>query len=174
MRKREGYSTDNVVRQANDTAFQSALIDLFKTLEGWEKSHHLAVTLALLGREPGQEPHTKEDDEAGLFTWSFTDGRTQAVPVYRARFRPDGALALPYVSCTDKLSFLDGTDSTRYHQIWAGAALRIARHCPTLAELRLNVDEYIRPDHLYYLKERRQGRRLSCSSAPSQHALQPH
>lgn len=135
MSKREGYSTDNVVRQANDTAFQSALIGLFKTLEGWEKCHRLALILALLGRDPGQEPHTKEDDEAGLFTWSFTDRRTQAVPVYRARFRPDGALALPYVSCTVKLSFLDGTDSTRYHQIWAGAALRIARHCPTLAEL---------------------------------------
>jgi hypothetical protein len=35
MRKRQGYSSDNAIRQANDTAFQSAIIDLFKTLEEW-------------------------------------------------------------------------------------------------------------------------------------------
>ncbi|GFF85148.1 hypothetical protein IFM53868_04389 [Aspergillus udagawae] len=156
MRKREGYSSNNAVRQANNTAFQSAIIDIFKTLEVWEKSHRLSVSLVLLGREPGQEPHTKEDDEARLYTWNFTDGRTQAVPVYRARFHQDGALVLPNVSCIDKLSFLDGTDSPRYHQIWAGAAMQIVQHCPTLAELWLNLDEYIRPDHLDYLKERRQ------------------
>jgi hypothetical protein len=166
MRKREGYSSNNAVRQANNTAFQSAIINLFKTLEVWEKSHRLSVSLVLLGRETGQEPHTKEDDEAGLYTWDFTDGRTQAVPVYRARFHQDGALVLPNVSCIDKLSFLDGTDSPRYHQIWAGAAMQIVQHCPTLAELWLNLDEYIRPDHLDYLKERRQGMRLSCLSAP--------
>ncbi|KAG2420538.1 hypothetical protein HFD88_000150 [Aspergillus terreus] len=158
MRKTDGYSSDNAVRQVNDTAFQSALIDLFKTLEGWEKCHRLALILALLGRDPGQEPHTKEDNEAGLYTWSFTDGRTKAVPAYRARFHQDGALALPHVSCIDKHSFLDGTNSTRYHQIWAGAAMQIAQHCPALAELWLNLDEYILPDHLDYLKERRQVR----------------
>ncbi|EAU29364.1 predicted protein [Aspergillus terreus NIH2624] len=159
MRKRDGYSSDNAVRQVNDTAFQSALIDLFKTL-GWEKFHRLTLILALLGRNPGQEPHTKEDNEGGLYTWFFTEGRTQAVPVYRACFHQDGALALPYVSCIDKLSFLDGTDSTRDHQIWAGAAMQIAHHCPALAEIWLNLDDHIRPDHLEYLKERRQDHSL--------------
>jgi hypothetical protein len=172
-RKEEGYSTNNAVRQANDSAFQPAVVDLFGTLELWDKSHRLAVFLVLQGREPGQEPYTTEDVEAGLYTWDFIDGRTQSVPVYRARFHNNGASMLHDVLCIDRLSFLDTTESPRYHQIWAGAAMQIAQCCPTLTELWLNLDEYIRPDHLEYMKERRRGMRLSCSAIPPRHIPSP-
>ncbi|RHZ51668.1 F-box protein [Aspergillus thermomutatus] len=157
MSRKEGdYSADNAVRRANDTAFQSAVIDLFKTLESWDKSHRLSVYPVLLGREPGQEPSTEEDDEAGLYNWNTADFGVRPVPVYRARFHDNGAAMLHDVSCIDKLSFHGTIESPRYHQIWAGAAMQIAQHCPTLTELWLNLDEYIRPDHLEYIKERRQ------------------
>jgi hypothetical protein len=47
--------------------------------------------------------------------------------------------------------------------------MQIAQRCPTLTELWLNLDDYIRPDHLEYMKERRQGMRLSCSAIPPRH-----
>ncbi|GFF50693.1 hypothetical protein IFM46972_09106 [Aspergillus udagawae] len=148
-RKEEGYSTNNAIRQANDTAFQTAIVNLFNTLESWDKTRRLSVSLVLQGRELGQEPSTEEDDEAGLYTWDYTDGRTRSVPVYRARFHDNGASILRDVPCIDKISLPP--------QIWAGAAMQIARHCPELTELHLDLDDYIRPDHLEYMKERRQG-----------------
>jgi hypothetical protein len=60
--------------EANDSAFQSAVVDLFDTLESWDKSHRLADFLVLQGREAGQEPYTTEDDEAGLYTWDLQTG----------------------------------------------------------------------------------------------------
>ncbi|GFG10343.1 hypothetical protein IFM5058_04880 [Aspergillus udagawae] len=147
-RKEEGYSTNNAIRQANDTAFQIAIVNLFDTLESWDKTHRLSVSLVLQGRELGQEPSTEEDDEAGLYTWDYTDGRTRSVPVYRARFHDNSASMLRDVPCIDKISLP--------HRIWAGAAMQIARHCPELTELRLDLNDYIRPDHLEYMKKRRQ------------------
>ncbi|KAF7173331.1 hypothetical protein CNMCM5623_005527 [Aspergillus felis] len=148
-RKEEGYSTNNAIRQANDTAFQTAIMNLFDMLESWDKTSCLSISLVLRGRELGQEPSTEEDDEAGLYTWDYTDGRTRSVPVYRARFHDNGALMLHDVPCINKISLP--------YQIWAGAAMQIAQHCPELTELHLDLDDYIRPDHLEYIKERRQG-----------------
>ncbi|PKX90607.1 F-box protein [Aspergillus novofumigatus IBT 16806] len=147
-RQEEGYTTDNPVRQANDTAFQSQVIDLFNTLGSWDKSHRLSVILRLRGRELGQEPCTEEDYEAGRYNSNTVDFGTQPVPVYRARFDDDGASMLRDVSCIDQISFPN--------LIWAGAAMQIVRHCPELTELYLHLDEYIRPDHQEYLKKRRQ------------------
>ncbi|RHZ66426.1 hypothetical protein CDV55_107178 [Aspergillus turcosus] len=148
-RKTDGYTTNNAVRRANDAAFQSAVINLFNTLDSWDKDHRLSVVLLLQGREPGQEPSTEKDDEAGLYTWDYTDGRTRSVPVYRAQFHDNGASMLRDVSCIDKIEL-------PVYNIWAGAAMQIVRHCPQLTELRLEVEDYIRPDHLEYIKERRQ------------------
>ncbi|RLL97477.1 hypothetical protein CFD26_106509 [Aspergillus turcosus] len=147
--KTDGYTTNNAVRRANDAAFQSAVINLFNTLDSWDKDHRLSVVLLLQGREPGQEPSTEKDDEAGLYTWDYTDGRTRSVPVYRAQFHDNGASMLRDVSCIDKIEL-------PVYNIWAGAAMQIVRHCPQLTELRLEVEDDIRPDHLEYIKERRQ------------------
>lgn len=162
-RKTDSYTTNNAVQQANDSAFQSAIINLFNTLELWDKGYRLSVIVLLRGREPGQEPSTEEDDETGLYTWDYTDGRTRSVPVYRARFHDNGASVLRDVSCIDKIEL-----PTR---IWAGAAMQIVRHCPELTELRLDLDDYIRPDHLEYMKERRQGMRVFCSLVPPRHVF---
>ncbi|KAF7166127.1 hypothetical protein CNMCM6106_002085 [Aspergillus hiratsukae] len=147
-RKEDGYTTNNAVRQANDAAFQSAVINLFNTLELWDRGHRLSVVLLLKGREPGQEPYTEEDDESGLYNWNTADFGLRPVPVYRARFHDNGASMLRDVPCIDKVSLP--------HRIWAGAAMQIVRHCQELTELRLDLDDYIRPDHLEYMKERRQ------------------
>jgi hypothetical protein len=34
---------------------------------------------------------------------------------------------------------------------------QIVRHCPTLTELHLDMEEWVRPDHLEYLQRRRAG-----------------
>jgi hypothetical protein len=165
-RKEDGYTTNNAVRQANDAAFQSAVISLFNTLELWDRGHRLSVVLLLKGREPGQEPYTEEDDEAGLYNWNTADFGVRPVPVYRARFHDNDASMLRDVPCIDKISLP--------HRIWAGAAMQIARHCPKLTELCLNLEDYIRPDHLEYMKKRRQGMRLSCSLVPRGMFFQLH
>ncbi|GFG13806.1 hypothetical protein IFM5058_06632 [Aspergillus udagawae] len=118
----EGYTTNNPVRQANDTAFQSAVINLFNTLETWDKIHRLPVVLVLRGRELGEEPYTTESEEV----ISHRDGLTRSVPVYRARFNSNGAM------------------------------MQIVRHCPELTELYMDLDRWVTPGHLEYMKLRRQ------------------
>ncbi|GFF53464.1 hypothetical protein IFM46972_09792 [Aspergillus udagawae] len=140
----EGYTTNNPVRQANDTAFQSAVINLFNTLESWDKIHRLSVVLVLRGRELGEEPYTTESEEV----ISHRDGLTQSVPVHRARFNSNGTSMLRDVLCIDKISLPKG--------IWAGAMMQIVRHCPELTELYMDLDRWITPGHLEYMKQRRQ------------------
>ncbi|KAB8276091.1 hypothetical protein BDV30DRAFT_224489 [Aspergillus minisclerotigenes] len=43
----------------------------------------------------------------------------------------------------------------RFHQIWAGAVAQIVQHCPTITQLHLNLDEWVRPDHIEYIRARR-------------------
>lgn len=165
-RKEDGYTTNNAIRQANDTAFQSAVINLFNTLELWDKGHRLSVDLVLQGRELGREPCTEESHEIGRYTWHTADPGTRPVPVYRAEFIDNGASMLRDVSCIYGISLPSG--------IWAGAAMQIVRHCPKLTELHLYLEDWIRPDHLEYMKQRRQGTRLSCSSEAPRPVFQPH
>ncbi|OKP03788.1 hypothetical protein PENSUB_6797 [Penicillium subrubescens] len=155
-RKRKGYKVENNIRHENDLAFQSAILDLFKTLKWWDPYLRLSVEVALLGREPGIEPHTYDWDIAGEYCYDYKEGRTQSVPVYRARFLDNAASFLPDVACIDRLCF---DDDFPFHRIWAGSALQIAQRCSTLTQMILNLDEYIRPDHIEYIQARRQGQR---------------
>jgi hypothetical protein len=83
-------------------------------------------------------------------------GNEWAVRPYRARLPDGSASALPVVSCVDELCFPNaGLDP--WHMIWSGTALQIAQRCPTLTWLHLGLDEYVRPDHLDYVRDRRQG-----------------
>ncbi|KAJ6109670.1 hypothetical protein N7486_001905, partial [Penicillium sp. IBT 16267x] len=150
-RKRKGYKLDNETRKDNDAAFQSGIIDLFETLAPWCQSSRISVELILLGCKVGKEPYSDHFDIAGDYRFDFTDGQTKAVPVYRARFIGDDASLLPNVACIECLSF----PKEPYHRIWAGSAMQIAQHCSTITELRLDLDEYIRPDHLEYIQARR-------------------
>jgi hypothetical protein len=178
--KDDGYTTKNPARKAKDEAFQAAMTGLFSTvLSSWDQRHRLSIQIGLLGCKQGieLEPDTWDyAPEAGTYRYDFRDGRTQAVPPYRARLSsPD---ALSFVRCIEKLSFanvrqrvpkhkfsrdeeedpaLDPRPRNRWHQIWAGTVFQIAERCPTLTELYLNLNEYVRPDHLEYIRERRAG-----------------
>ncbi|KAL6228837.1 hypothetical protein BDW75DRAFT_250536 [Aspergillus navahoensis] len=122
----------------------------------------ISIQIGLLGCKQGieLEPDTWDyAPEAGTYRLDFRDGQTQAVPPYRARLSSPDALSL--VPCVDKLTFanvrhpLDPRPRNRWHQIWAGTVFQIAQRCPTITELYLNLNEYVRPDHLEYIRERR-------------------
>ncbi|KAE8403241.1 hypothetical protein BDV37DRAFT_294665 [Aspergillus pseudonomiae] len=166
-RKRETdqYRIANPVREANNRAFQTAIINLFGILGQWDRNNRLSLDLGLRGRRVGEnpapEPNTSYFDIAGDYRHDFKTGRTDAVPPYRARFHNNYASVLAYASCVDKLSFTNrriaffnarGEHRHRYHQIWAGTVAQIVQHCPTVTELYLNLDEWVRPDHLEYIK----------------------
>ncbi|KAL3484303.1 hypothetical protein BJX62DRAFT_248531 [Aspergillus germanicus] len=179
----ESYTVDNPVRKANDEAFQAAMTGIFTTvLSSWDETHRLSLQIGLLGCKQGfeLEPNTCRYDDAGDYRFDFTDGQTEAVPPYRARLcNPD---ALSFVPCIDRLTFAnwrrrvgrpllwyveqeddmydyyierDPRPRNRWHQIWAGTVFQIAERCPTLTELHPNLDEYVRPDYLEYIQERR-------------------
>lgn len=58
---------------------------------------------------------------------------------------------LPSLPCIEKLSFL-----TR-NQIWTGAMQTIIQRCIQIVELELDLEEFVRPDHLEYIQARREG-----------------
>ncbi|CEL11920.1 hypothetical protein ASPCAL15014 [Aspergillus calidoustus] len=179
----ESYTVDNPVRKANDEAFQAAMTELFTTvLSSWDQTHRLSLHIGLLGCKQGfeLEPGTSRYEDAGDYRFDFTDGRTEALPPYRARLSDFDALSI--VPCVDKLTFInsrhrfkepflfyeekddyedeydpeqDPRPRNRWHQIWAGTVFQIAERCRTITELHLNLDEYVRPDHLEYIQERR-------------------
>ncbi|KAJ5552812.1 hypothetical protein N7494_002190 [Penicillium frequentans] len=152
-RKEKAYSLRNNSRHDNDLAFQSGILELFNTLKHWDSNLRLSVALALLGREAGKEPHTYDWDTAGEYRYDYKKGRTKSVPVYRAQFLDNGTSLLPDVACISRLCF---NDDPPFHQIWAGSAMQIAQRCSSLTEMILDLDEYIRPDHIEYIQARRQ------------------
>ncbi|QRD84921.1 hypothetical protein F9C07_2166166 [Aspergillus flavus] len=174
----EQYSMANSVREANDWAFQTAIIDIFRKLSLWEQNHRLSLDLGLRGRRVGEkptpEPNTSYSSIAGDYRHDFTTGRTDAVPPYRARLHNNDASVLAYASCVGKLSFTNkrvaynalGECRHRYHQIWAGTVAQIFQHCPAVTELYLNLDEWVRPDHLDYIQARREAVSELFSNAP--------
>jgi hypothetical protein len=115
------------------------------------------VELALLGRKTGKEPHAYDWDTAGEYRYDYKKGRMKSVPVYRAQFLDNGPSLLPDVACIGRLCFNDGPP---FHQIWARSAMQIAQRCSTLTGMVLDLDEYIRPDHIEYIQARRQGKRI--------------
>jgi hypothetical protein len=150
----ENYTTDNPIRKANDLAFQTGVIDLFQILHSWDQGVRLRLRLGLRGSslEPAPEPWTEYYQDAGEYRWDYKHGSRKSVPPYRAQFLT-GMLA--HVPCIEKLAFVD---LGRPHHIWTGAVQSIVQHCPNVTELELNLDEWIRPDHLEYLQRRRAGK----------------
>jgi len=159
--KGQHYNYKNPIREENDKAFQSRVIGLFEILKSWSKTHRLLLELGLFGREVCGEPDTEGQPDAGDYDWDYTNGRTTAVQPYRARFLDD-SLKFPSALCVDRLLFLNGADregGNRNHRMWASTVFEIVVHCPTLTELELDLDEYIRPDHEGLIKQRRQGKK---------------
>ena len=158
-RNAEAYCIDNLIRRANDLAFQTAMVDLFQELHSWKQSSRLKLDLGIRGGrvDPAPEPHTEEWDVAGEYLWDYKDGNRFSTPPYRARFLDTPGLAS--VPCIEKLSFTnENWPGGTHHQIWTGAIQTIIQRCPTIYELALNLDEWVRPDHLEYIQARRTGK----------------
>jgi hypothetical protein len=154
------YRKENPIRQANDETFEQAITELFTTLASWDQTHRLSLDLLTLGDQRELEPWTEEfwedaSEDAREFRW-LQHGHRLAVRPYRARLLDSSASALPAVSCIDKLSFFNSGSDPR-HRIWGGTALQIAQRCPSLTWLHLDLDEYVRPDNVDYMRDRRQG-----------------
>ncbi|KAF7616232.1 hypothetical protein AFLA_009730 [Aspergillus flavus NRRL3357] len=159
-------------------AMRRAYIRTLRKLSLWEQNHRLSLDLGLRGRRVGEkptpEPNTSYSSIAGDYRHDFTTGRTDAVPPYRARLHNNDASVLAYASCVGKLSFTNkrvaynalGECRHRYHQIWAGTVAQIFQHCPAVTELYLNLDEWVRPDHLDYIQARREAVSELFSNAP--------
>jgi hypothetical protein len=146
------YSERNPVRDANDRAFSTAICLLFEILQPWDA--HLKVTLAISvrGHDETLEPETEEAED--LVRWqTVRDGEQWVIPPYHARF-PEKSPDMPRVACIDELLF---EDNYLYQGVWSGAALQIAEHCAALQRLYLDLEERVRPDHITYIRERRQG-----------------
>ncbi|KAL4760704.1 uncharacterized protein BDW70DRAFT_57114 [Aspergillus foveolatus] len=145
------YSERNPVRDANDRAFSTAICLLFEILEPWDA--HLKVTLAISvrGHDETLEPETEEAED--LIRWqTVRDGEQWVIPPYHARF-PEKGPDMPRVACIDELLF---EDNYLYQGVWSGAALQLAEHCAALQRLYLDLEEWVRPDHITYIRERRQ------------------
>jgi hypothetical protein len=147
------YSEKNPVRDANNQAFSKAIRALFDILETWDAE--LKVTLAITvtkGRDLMLESETKEVED--LYRWqTVLDGGQWVIPPYHARF-PDEGLPLSNICCIDELLF---EENDLYQGVWSSAALKVAEHCVALRRLYLDLEEMVRPDHLTYIRDRRQG-----------------
>lgn len=161
--KNSQYSTSNQLRQANDFAFQTAIFDLFQTLHSWNQNCRLKLHLGLResrhNRWPKIEPDTEHCPTAGAYRSfdQYTGTRNISIYPYRARFvNSMHQLYMMHAPCIDTLSFLNRThDKNQLHQIWTGAVQTIIEHCPTITELELDLNEWVRPDYLQYIQERR-------------------
>ncbi|RDW93889.1 uncharacterized protein DSM5745_01211 [Aspergillus mulundensis] len=176
------YREQNPVREANNRAFSTAVISLLNTLSCWEASAKIALVIEVRGRQKTLEPGTKE--HAGLEKWQTVfDGEQWVVHPYTARF-PDDEPSLPKVVCIDQLLFDHmGTyqgvwnasraalQIAEHHTdtsqgIWAASALQIAERCVALERLQLYDQEWVRPDHLSYMRERRQAMASALTKMP--------
>jgi hypothetical protein len=148
----ENYSIDNPIRKDNDLAFQTAIVSLFQELQSWDQNSRLRLNLAIRGRRQGlaPEPHTQHSEIAADYRWDYRDGRILSIPPYRARFLKDMS-DLPSLPCIEKLSFLS------HNQIWTGAIRTIIQRCTQIVELELDLQGFVRPDHLEYIQARREG-----------------
>jgi hypothetical protein len=122
------------------------MVNLFRELHSWNQSSRLRLDLGVRGRrgDYAPEPHTEDWDVAGEYLWDYKDGRRFSTPPYRARFLND-TLGLVSVPCIEKLSFRnENWPGGTHHQIWTGAIQIIIQRCPTIYELALNLDEWVR------------------------------
>ncbi|PYI05509.1 hypothetical protein BO78DRAFT_470505 [Aspergillus sclerotiicarbonarius CBS 121057] len=154
------YWGGHMERLRNDEQFGKAIADLFETLSTWSEHHRLSLEINVIGYKTYLEPHTEWAADAGEYTWIMRLGREFAIPPYRARFLYDDASRLANVPCIDRIIFankddLKGITRTR-HQTWVGTMFQIIEHCPTIREAQLDLEEFIRPDHEYLMRDRRQ------------------
>ncbi|KAL4862238.1 hypothetical protein BDV12DRAFT_190549 [Aspergillus spectabilis] len=154
--KLEGYHDQNPVREANDQAFWAGMRLLFEFLSSWEKGPKFMLAPAVQGRDKALEPETEVREHA--HAWEVELDGEEVVGPYRARF--SGASMLPRVTCVDNLSF-------DYGLIWTGTAVQIAESCLALQRLYLNMQDSSRPDHLWYMRDRRQAVASGLASLPS-------
>jgi hypothetical protein len=135
------------------------MVGLFQQLHSWDQNLSLGLNLGIRGRQkdPAPEPYTQPSQFAGNYCWEYTDGRTESIPPYRARFLDDTS-DLVSVPCVKKLSFKNRDPSWNdHHQIWTGAVQTVVQHCTAVVELELDLLEWVRPDHLEYIQARREG-----------------
>jgi hypothetical protein len=149
VKRKATYNEQNVVRDANNEAFEEGIVALFTTLSSWGKNHQINLRLKALGREDVLEPRTRE--EFRVYHWqNVLDGEIVVRP-YHARFPNDDSSTIPQIDCVRHLGFYSP------NFIWGGAALQLARCCSGLRGLFLVTKGKVRPDHLSYIQERRQG-----------------
>lgn len=100
----------------------------------------------------------------------YTGMHNIPIPPYRARFTNNmPELYLVHVPCIDTLAVTNGGhDKNHLRQIWTGAIQTIIEHCPSLTELELDLNEWVRPDYLQYIQERR-----ACKLCRYFHAFSP-
>ncbi|KAL2795577.1 hypothetical protein BJX66DRAFT_301393 [Aspergillus keveii] len=146
------YSERNAIRDANDRAFSTAICSLFEILEPWEANLKVTLSISVRGRDKMLEPETKEVED--LVQWqTIRDGEQWVIPPYHARF-PERGPDMPRIACIGELLF---EDNYLYQGIWSGATLQIAERCVALQRLYVDLEEWVRPDHITYIRERRQG-----------------
>ncbi|KAL2813345.1 hypothetical protein BDW59DRAFT_154852, partial [Aspergillus cavernicola] len=160
-----GYTRDNPIRHANDEAFHDGVVDLFNILTSWKERHCLGISPRILGREQQYEPGTEFCPSAREYA-EIPRGNKWVVRPYRARF-PEDKSNLPDVSCIHQLIFEDYGNEDETSHIWPGTALSIARSCPMLHEFYWHTFDFIRPDHLDYMQERRQALAEGLTNLPS-------
>ncbi|KAL4871000.1 hypothetical protein BDV12DRAFT_207144 [Aspergillus spectabilis] len=157
--KLEGYHEQNLIRAANDEAFGTAIRSLFKLLNSWGEEIKISLALVTQGRDETLEPETEMNEDADQ--WQGVMDGEQVVSPYRAHF-PDGISMLPQVTCVDELLY-----ERMYNPLWPGAMLEIAESCLTLQRLHLTLQDSVRPDHLEFMRERRQALAAGLARLPS-------
>ncbi|KAL2784483.1 hypothetical protein BJX66DRAFT_329964 [Aspergillus keveii] len=139
--------TYQATKQANDQAFRAVLYEFFEFLTSWE-GPQLTVALGVKGREETQEPETNA--HKSVWEWQNEFYGDRVVLPYGARL-PGGVTMLPEVSCVEHLEF----DHTAY-DIWIGTIMQIAECCVALKRLDVDTMYRVRPDHLDFMRKRRQ------------------
>lgn len=132
-------------------------------LHSWNQRCRLSLHLGLResrhNRWPKAEPdaaHCPTANACRSFD-RYTGTRHIPIPPYRACFiNKTSELYLVHVPCIDTLNVTNRShDKNQLHQIWTGAIRTIIEHCPTLTELELDLNEWVRPDYLQYIQGRR-------------------
>ncbi|KAL4739562.1 hypothetical protein BDV11DRAFT_169974 [Aspergillus similis] len=147
--KFEGYREQNTIREVNNQAFQKGVSLLFEFLASWKENSKLTLLLTARGKDGMLEPETEATADAEQ--WQVELDGERVIAPYRARFPADEAPMLPQVTCINHL-----WSETRYQGICNSAVLRIAAYCVGLQRLRLDLAGRLRPDHVQYMRERRQ------------------
>ncbi|KAL2848771.1 hypothetical protein BJX68DRAFT_276270 [Aspergillus pseudodeflectus] len=160
--KLEGYSEQNALRDANNEAFQAGISSLFEFLTTWKEDAKISLALEVQGRVRMLEPETKANQNAKEWQGELRGERVTGP--YRAQFPSGDASMLTEVSCVDHLIV---QYSYRSQGIATGAFLQIAERCAALRRLHLDMPGQLRPDHVEYMRERREALASGLSRLPS-------